>query len=63
MREWTVGELLIELNKASRDALVRISDADTGWTIPMFTVSYHVKDNELWIFPCDYGDMTNSISK
>lgn len=59
MQEWTVGELLVELNKAPREALVRISDADTGWTIPKFTVSYHVKDRELWIFPCDYEDMTS----
>lgn len=59
MREWINSELIAELSKLPADAKVRLEDADTNWTIPKFTVSYAngEGENEIWFYPCDYGDM------
>lgn len=56
-REYTVAELIAELQLAPSDAKVRLQDADTNWTIPVFTVGHDASDNTFWFYPCDYGDM------
>lgn len=57
-KTWTVGELKKELEKYSDDIKVTLEDADTSWTIPIFSVCFDVKSNTVWFNPCDYSEMT-----
>ncbi len=58
-RAFTVAELIAELSQYKPNARVKIIDADTYWTIPIFTVRFEELPNEdvVWIEPCSYEDM------
>lgn len=56
-REFTVRELVAELSKHPPDAKVRLEDADTSWTIPIFTIRFDRDASEVWFHPCDYTEM------
>lgn len=57
--EWTVSKLAQMLSHLPQDARIKLLDADTNWTIPVFQVIFNTKDQTLWFEPCDYGDMIN----
>lgn len=58
-REWTNAELIAELSKLPMDAPIRLEDADISWEISKFALSYNNTEgkNQIWFYPCDYGDM------
>lgn len=57
MQEWTIGQLIEELQKHPADTKVQLEDADTNWAIPKFTIDYLSEDKVLWFMPCSYEDM------
>lgn len=55
-KAYTVGELITALKAFHPDMKVKITDPDTGWTIP--TILLWVDgNNTVWIDPCDYTEM------
>lgn len=54
-KQWTNGELIDELSKYPRNAKVKLTDADTMWTVPEFSV--YELDGEVWFDPCSYEKM------
>lgn len=63
MKEWTAAELIEKLQTVAGDTKIRLIDADTMWTIPKFDAYFDKDDGFFWFHPCDYHEMTSSVSR
>jgi len=60
MKTWTVNEMIDELRKAKRNSKIEILDADTGYIIPQFDITWNKYRQVYVIEPCDYSDMVTA---